>query len=110
MIRPFHLLIAITAAAALVACSDKPSSPPQTNVSPPASSEPPPPAAGTPPPLTTLPSMGASANPAGTARDSAATNPEAKMSKEQESKSMPMSGQAGSHSSTALDAKEAPKK
>jgi hypothetical protein len=32
------------------------------------------------------------------------------MSKEQESKSMPMSGQAGSESSTALDAKQAPKK
>jgi len=31
------------------------------------------------------------------------------MSKEQESKSMPMSGQAGSQSSTALDVKQAPK-
>jgi len=110
MIRPLHLLIAITAAAALVACSDKPSSPPQANVSPPASSAPPPPAAGTPPPLSTLPSMGAGASPAETARDSAATNPQEKMSKEQESKAMPMSGQAGSESSTALDAKQAPKK
>ena len=110
MIRPLHLLIAITAAAALVACSDKPSSPAQTNVSPPASSAPPPPAAGTPPAVSTLPSMGAGANPAETARDSAATNPQEKMSKEQESKSMPMSGQAGSESSTALDAKQAPKK
>jgi hypothetical protein len=53
--------------------------------------------------------MGAGANPAETARDSAATNPREKMSKEQESKSMPMSGQAGSQSSTALDAKQAPK-
>ena len=109
MIRPLHLLIAITAATALVACGDKPSSPPQTNVSPPASSTPPPLAAGTPPALSTLPSMGAGANPAETARDSAATNPREKMSKEQESKSMPMSGQAGSQSSTALDAKQAPK-
>ena len=110
MIRPLHLLIAMTAAAALVACSDKPSSPPQTNVSPPASSAPPPPAAGTPPPLSTLPSTGAGASPAETARDSAVTNPQERMSKEQESKSMPMSGQAGSHSSTALDAKQAPTK
>ena len=110
MIRPFHLLITITAAAALVACSDKPSSSPQTNVSPPASSAPPLPAAGTPPALSTLPSMGAAAKPAETARDSAATNPQEKMSKEQESKSMPMSGQAGSESSTALEAKQAPKK
>jgi len=110
MNRPFHLLITITAAAVLVACSDKPSSSPQTNVSPPASSASPLPAAGTPPALSTLPSMGAAANPAETARDSAATNPQEKMSKEQESKSMPMSGQAGSHSSTALDSKEAPKK
>lgn len=110
MIRPLHLLIAITAAAALVACGDKPSSPPQTNVSPPASSSPPPPPAGTPPALSTLRSMGPGANPAETARDSAATNPHERMSKEQESKSMPMSGQAGSESSTALDAKQAPKK
>ncbi len=105
-----HLLAAITVAAALVACGDKPSSPPQISVSPPASSVPPPPAAGTPPALSTLPSMGAGANPAETARDSAATNPQERMSKEEESKSMPMSGQAGSHSSTALDAKQAPKK
>jgi hypothetical protein len=110
MFRPFHLLITIAAAAALVACSDKLSSPPQTNVSPPASSAPLLPAAGTPPPLSTLPSMGAGANPAETARDSAATNPQERMSKEQESKSMPMSGQAGSESSTTLDAKQAPKK
>ena len=110
MIRPLHLLIAITSAAALAACSDKPSSPPQANVSPPASSAPPPPATGTPPPLSTLPSMGVGANPAETARDSATTNTQEKMSKAQESKSMPMSGQAGSESSTALDAKQAPKK
>jgi hypothetical protein len=110
MIRPFHLLITVTAAAALVACSDKPSSPPQTNFAPPASSAAPLPAAATPPALSTPPSMDAKANPAETARDSAATNPQEKMSKEQESKSMPMSGQAGSESSTALDAKQAPKK
>ena len=109
MIRPLHLLIAITAAAALVACSDKPSSPPQTNVSPPASNAAPPTAAGTPQTLPTPPSMGAGTNAAETARDSAATNPKEKMSKEEESKAMPMSGQAGSHSSTALDTKQAPK-
>jgi hypothetical protein len=32
------------------------------------------------------------------------------MSKEQESKSMPMAGQVNNESSTALDSKEAPKK
>jgi hypothetical protein len=110
MIRILHLLIAITAASGLVACGEKPSSPPQTNVSPPASTALSPPATVTPPALSTLPSMGAAANSAETARDSAATNPAEKMSKAQESKSMPMSGQAGSESSTALDAKQATKK
>ncbi len=38
-----------------------------------------------------------------TATDSAATDPKGNMSKAQESNSMPMSGQAGSHSSPALD-------
>lgn len=110
MIRPLHLLIAVAAATALVACGDKPSPPPQSNVSPPVSSSPPPPATGTPPAITTPPSMATGTNPAETARDSAATNPKEPMSKVEESKSMPMSGQAGSHSSTALDAKQAPKK
>ena len=110
MIRPLHLLIAIAVAAALAACGDKPSPPPQSTVSPLVSSAPPPPAAGTPPAISTPPSLGTGMNPAETARDSAATNPKEPMSKAQESKSMPMSGQAGSHSSTALDSKEAPKK
>ena len=109
MIHPLHLLIAITAAAALVACGDKPSSPPpQANVVPPVSSTPALAPASTSPAIPTPPQTGT--NPAETARDSAATNPGEKMSKEQESKSMPMSGQAGSESSTALDTKQAPKK
>ena len=110
MIPPLPLLIAIITAAALVACGDKPSPPPETNVAPPVSSAPPPPAAITPPAVPSPPPMATGTNPAETARDSAATNPKEPMSKEQESKSMPMSGQAGSHSSTALDSKEAPKK
>jgi hypothetical protein len=110
MIRPLHLLIAIATAAALVACGDKPSPPPQTNVSPPVSSAPPPPATSTPPAIPTPPPTASGTNPAETARDTAATNPKGTMSKEQESKSMPVAGQAGSHSSTALDSKEAPKK
>ena len=110
MIRPLHLLIAIAAGAALVACGDKPSPPMQTNVLPPVSRAPPPPAAGTPPAITTPPSMATGTSRVETAKDSAATNPKGPMSADQESKSMPMSGQAGSHSSTALDTKEAPKK
>ena len=110
MIRPLHLLIAIATAAALVACGDKPSSPPQTNVSPPVSSAPPPAATSTPPAIPTPPPTATGTNPAETAKDSAATNPKGTMSKEQESKSMPVAGQAGSHSSTALDSKEVPKK
>ncbi len=107
MNRPLHLLIAITATAALVACGDKAPPPPATDVSPTASSTPPAPAASTPP---AIPAQPTEMKPAGTARDSAATNPKGTMSKEEESKSMPMAGQAGSHSSTALDSKEAPKK
>ena len=104
-----HLLTAITVAAALVACGDKPSRRRR-------------------PAFRHRPRAfrhhcrrhaargvhaavnGRGGESAETARDSAATNPQERMSKEEESKSMPMSGQAGSHSSTALDAKQAPKK
>ena len=110
MIRRLYPLIAIAAAAVLVACGDKASPPPQTNVSPTVSGAVPPPAASTPPAIPTPPSTAPATNPAATAKDSAATNPKEEMSKEQESKSMPMAGQANNHSSTALDSKEAPKK
>jgi hypothetical protein len=108
MNHPLHLLIAIAATAALVACGDKAPPPSATDVSPSASSTAPPPAASTPPAIPAQPPT--EMNPAETARDSAATNPQGTMSKEQESKSMPMAGQGGSHSSTALDSKDAPKK
>ncbi|MFO1324482.1 MAG: hypothetical protein U1F15_10485 [Burkholderiales bacterium] len=101
MIRPLIPLFAIAAAAALVACGDKPSPPMQTNVSP---------AVSTPPAVLTPPPTAAGTNPAETAKDTAATNPKGAMSDAQESKSMPMSGQAGSHSSMALDTTEPPKK
>lgn len=107
MIRPIHLLIAIATATALIACGDKPSPPPQTNVSPPVS---PPPAASTPAAIPAPPPTATGTNSAETAKDTAATDPKGTMTKEQESKSMPEAGQAGSHSSTALDPKEAPKK
>ena len=110
MIRPLLPLFSIVAAAALVACGDKPSPPAQTSVAPPASSAPPAPAVSTPPAVPTPPPTATGTNPAETAKDTAATNPKGAMSDAQESKSMPMSGQAGSHSSTALDPKEAPKK
>lgn len=104
MTRHLHLLIAIAATAALVACGDKSPAP---SVSPPVSSATTPPAVSAAPALPTPPVTGVSR--AETARDSAATNPKDDMSKAEESKSMPMSGQAGSHSSTALDPKQAPK-
>ncbi len=110
MIRPLLPLFAIAAAMALVACGDKPSPPSQTNVSPPVSSAPPAPAESTPPAVPAPPPTATGTNPAETAKDTAATNPKEAMSDGQELKSMPMSGQAGSHSSTALDSKEAPKK
>lgn len=109
MTRNLHLLIAIAATAALAACGDKPPAP---VVSPPVSSVTTPPAVIAAPALPTPPVTGVSGtgvSGAETARDSAATNPKDDMSKAEESKSMPMSGQAGSHSSTALDTKQAPK-
>lgn len=108
MNHPLHLLIAITATAALGACGDKALPPPATDVSPSASSTAPPPAASMPPAIPAQPPTGT--NPAETSKDSAATNPKGTMSKEEESKSMPMAGQGGSHSSTALDSKEEPKR
>lgn len=110
MIRKLYPLFAITATVALVACGDKPSPASQTNVSPPVPSASPAPAASTPPAVPTPPPTATGTSPAETAKDTAATNPKGPMSDAQESKSMPMSGQAGSHSSTALDSKEAPKK
>jgi hypothetical protein len=109
MIRSRYSLIIIAATAALVACGDKPSPPPKTTVSPPVSSAPSTPAITT-PAIPAPPPTATGTTPTETAKDSAATNPKATMSTEQESKSMPMSGQAGSHSSTALDSKETPKK
>lgn len=104
MTRHLYLLIAIAATAALVACGDKPPAP---GVSPPVSSATTPPAVSPAPALPAPPATGVS--PAETARDSAVTAPKEELSKAEESKSMPMSGQAGSHSSTALDPKQAPK-
>jgi hypothetical protein len=104
MTRHLHLLIAIAATAALVACGDKPPAP---GVSPPVSSATTPPAVSAAPSVPAPPATGVSRTE--TAQDSAATNPKDEMSKAEESKSMPMSGQAGSHSSTALDTKQAPK-
>jgi hypothetical protein len=110
MIRPIHLLVAIATMAALVACGDKPPPPLQGNVSPPVSSAAPSPPTSTPPAIPTPSPTATGTHPAETATDSAATYPKGTMSKEQESKSMPVTGQAGSHSSTALDAKEVAKK
>jgi hypothetical protein len=110
MNRKFYPLFAITAAVALVACGDKPSPASQTPVSPPVSSVAPAPPASTPPAVPTPPPTTTGTSPAETAKDTAATNPKGTLSATEESKSMPMSGQAGSHSSTALDSKEAPKK
>jgi len=100
MIRQPYALIAIAATAALVACGEK-LSPSPPSVSPPANVTP---AVPTPTPTAT------GTSPAETAKDSASTNPKETMSREQESKSMPMAGQSNNHSSTALDSKEAPKK
>ena len=110
MIRPIHLLIAIATVAALVACGDKPPPPLQGNVSPPVSSAAPSPPTSTPPAIPTPSPTATGMSSAETATDSAATNPKGAMSKEQESKSMPVAGQAGSHSSPALDSKEIPTK
>jgi hypothetical protein len=109
MIRPFHAWLAIAAAASLVACGDKPPAPAQTGAATAIPGAPPPPA-GMPEAVPVPPAPGPAANPAETSRDSASTNPKGTMTKEQESQSMPMAGQANNHSSTALDANQSQKK
>lgn len=109
MLRPFTSTAAALACLALLAACGEPSQPsassppPATSAaapSPPATSAP-----AVPPPPLPAPSAGDSAV---TAKDSAATDPKGTLSKQEESKSMPMAGHGNNHSSPALE--PAPKK
>lgn len=102
MIRPIAHVIVYAAASLLIGCND---SSKQAKVTPSAASAPPP-AASAPPvpavPIPPLPTAGAA--PSETAKDTPANSPMGTLTKEQETKSMPMAGQANNHSSPSLDA------
>ncbi len=95
-----HLSLAtltLTAALAVGACND-------TQQHPPATATPsPPPVTNTPLPPATPPPTTPDTNAEARGKDTAASNPMGTLSKEQESSSMPMAGQANNHSSPSLE-------
>ena len=95
--QPIRIVVtAVFCAFALGACNKAPTPPPDApTVSPPAVEPTVPPA----PPATSSTGTDTSA----TAGDSRATNPMGTLSKGEESKSMPMAGQAGSESSPSVE-------
>ena len=102
MFRPIRPIILCFAAVALVGalagCNEAPDA---KKVPPPAASAPPFVAVLPPPPVA------AGVSSSETAKDSTATDPKGILSKDEESKSMPMAGQGNNHSSPSL---EPPKK
>ncbi len=96
MNRPFACLAVLLTAGVVAGCNEA-SKPTPAPTPPPVASAPVVPAVPTPPPTAT------GTSPSETAKDSAATGPMEKLSKEEESKSMPMAGQGNNHSSPALE-------
>lgn len=96
-IAPTFLAIALSGL--LAACSD--SAPPASTpaVPPPVGSAPPSAPSAVPPPA----DLPRGADAASTAKDSAATDPRGTLTKEEESKSMPMAAHGNSHSSPSLE-------
>ncbi len=94
MNRPFAFLAVLLMAGVVTGCNEASKPAP---VPPPVATAPVVPAVPTPAPTTT------GVAPSETAKDSASTGPMQKLSKEEESKSMPMAGQGNNHSSPALD-------
>ncbi len=94
MNRPFACLAVLLVTSVVTGCNEasKPAPAP-----PPAATAPVVPAVPTPPPVAT------GAAPSETAKDSASTAPMEKLSKDEESKSMPMAGQGNNHSSPSLE-------
>lgn len=94
MNRPLTCIAALLLAGAAAGCNDASKPAP---VALPAASAPVVAAVPTPPPIAT------GTSPAETAKDSASTGPMEKLSKDEESKSMPMAGQGNNHSSPSLE-------
>lgn len=98
MTRPISSILAVACSCLVFGCNDaQPPIPAPRVETPPAE-----PAARTPvPPLPLPPAV--APNAADTARDSPATRPMGNLDGKEESKSMPMAGQANNHSSPALE-------
>jgi len=94
MNRPLACLAVLLMASVVAGCNEASKPAP---VPPPVASAPVVPAVPTPPPTST------GAAPSETAKDSKSTGPMEKLTKEEESKSMPMAGQGNNHSSPALE-------
>jgi len=94
MNRPFAFLTVLLMAGLVTGCNEASKPAP---VPPPAASAPVVPAVPPPPPIAS------GVSPSETAKDSAATAPMEKLTKAEESKSMPMAGQGNNHSSPALE-------
>ena len=94
MNRSIAIVTALVLASFVAGCNEASKPAP---VPPPAASAPTVPAVTTPPPIAT------GTSPTETAKDSASTGPMEKLSKDEESKSMPMAGQGNNHSSPSLE-------
>lgn len=92
--NPITLCMVALLAGGIAGCNEAPKPAP---VPPPVASAPVVPAVPTPPPIA------GGAAPSETAKDSASTGPMEKLSKDEESKSMPMAGQGNNHSSPSLE-------
>ncbi|MEP7330104.1 MAG: hypothetical protein ABI777_12900 [Betaproteobacteria bacterium] len=104
MIRTNAVIIVLAFVGVVAGCNETPTAKP---VSPPGASVAVPPPAASAPPFVAVPIPAPTAGSAAaseTAKDTAANNPKGTLSKEEESKSMPMAGQANNHSSPSLDA------
>ena len=94
MIRRIACSAAFALVGVLAGCNEAPNA---KQVPPPAASAPP--FIAVPPPSPVV----AGVAPTDTARDTAANDPKGTLSKDEQSKSMPMAGQANNHSSPSLD-------
>ena len=108
---PTSSAVALACVAALAACSDAPAptaSAPVTSAATAPAAPPAPPATSAPAVPTPPPAAPVAGDGAATAKDSAATDPKGTLSKDEETKSMPMAGHGNNHSSPSLE--PAPKK
>ena len=105
---PTSSAVALACVAALAACSDAPAPTASAPVTSAATTPPAPPATSAPAVPTPPPAAPVAGDGATTAKDSAAMDPKGTLSKDEETKSMPMAGHGNNHSSPSLE--PAPKK